>query len=306
MISVEELKNKVKGIFDNKVIGLNIYVLMKNYEIKKLNLVDDKEMEKDLIKGFQDSFYQKIEGLEKVDKYSEADKIENHIYLYDLEDRPIQMQKILENFNSQEIETTTDFLDIEGFLVFIGSETQKIIMYKKHYSMNLLKKDKFLFININNRITRENSEILRFGFSFEFFLVENSIYIPNIEKFERVCKIYDILKKEASKGIEKIEELNIVENTSLLIEEIEKSSFAKKVIKACGENGILNNITKEKLLEYIKNNPRYSINISNYNKIILNSKKAIQNFIKILNEEILISKLTNTEYEVHSKNKFSE
>ena len=88
--------------------------------------------------------------------------------------------------------------------------------------------------------------------------------------------------------------------------EVEKSSFAKKVIKASGENNILNSISKEKLLEFVKNNPHYSIKVNTENKLILNTKKAIQNFIKILNEEILISKLTNTEYEVHSKNKFTE
>jgi hypothetical protein len=305
LLNIEELNNKVKDIFENEIIGINIYVLMKNNELKKLNLVDNQDMENDLIRGFKELFYKTLKELEKIDKYSEADKIENHIYLYDLENKPIQMEKMLENFSSQKIETTTDFLNVEGFLILIGNETQKIVIYKKHYAMNLLKKDKFLFMNIDNRITKANTEVLRFGFNFDFFSLESDIYIPNIAKLERVCKIYDILKKEASKGIKKIEEIDIVENTTLLLDEIEKIGFAKKVIKACGENSILNNISKEKFFEYIKNNPRYSIDISN-NKIMLNTKKAIQNFIKILNEEILISKLTNTEYEVHSKNKFTE
>jgi hypothetical protein len=306
LLNVEELNNKIKNIFENEITGINIYVLMKNNELKKLNLIDDQEMENDLIKGFKESFHQKLKELEKIDKYSEADKIENHIYLYDLANKPIQMEKMLEDFSSQEIETTTDFLNIEGFLILIGSEIQKIVIYKKYYAINLLKKDKFLFMNINDRITKANSEVLKFDFNFEFFLLENNIYIPNIDKLEKICKIYDILKKEASNGIKKIEEINILENTSVLLEELEKSSFAKKVIKACGENGILDNINKEKLLKYVKDNPHYSIKVNTQNKLILNTKKAIQNFIKILNEEILISKLTNTEYEVHSKNKFTE
>lgn len=306
MLNVEELNNKIKNIFENEIIGINIYVLMKSNELKKLNLIDDQEMENDLIKGFKESFYLTLNELEKIDKYSEADKIENHIYLYDLVNKPIQMEKMFEDFTSQEIETTTDFLNIEGFLILIGNEIQKIVIYKKHYAMNLLKKDKFLFMNINDRITKANTEVLRFGFNFDFFSLESDIYIPNIAKLERVCKIYDILKKEASKDIKKIEEIDIIENTTLLLDEIEKIRFAKQVIKACGENSILNNISKEKLLEYIKSNPRYSIQVSTENKLILNSKKAIKNFIKILNEEILISQLTNTEYEVHSKNKFTE
>lgn len=306
MLNIEELKNKIKNIFENEISGINIYVLMKSNEIKKLNLIDDQEIENDLIKGFKESFHKKLKELEKIDKYSEADKIENHIYLYDLEDKPIQMEKMLEDFASQEIDTTTDFLNIEGFLILIGTEIQKIVIYKKHYVINLLKKDKFLFINFNDRITKANSEVLRFNFNFEIFLLENNIYIPNIDKFQDVCKIHDILKKEASNGIKKIEEINILENTSVLLEELERSSFAKKVIKACGENGILDNINKEKLLKYVKDNPHYSIKVNTENKLILNSKKARKNFIKILNEEILISQLTNTEYEVHSKNKFTE
>ena len=279
MLNVEELNNKIKNIFENEITGINIYVLMKNNELKKLNLIDNQEIENDLIKGFKESFYQKLTELEKIDKYSEADKIENHIYLYDLANKPIQMKKMFKVFSSQEIETTTDFSNIEGFLILIGSEIQKIVIYKKHYAMNLLKKDKFLFINFNDRITKVNSEALRFGFSFDFFLLENDIYIPNITKLESVCQIYDILKKEASNGIEKIEELGIVENISLLLTEIEKSSFAKKVIKASGENNILNSISKEKLLEFVKNNPHYSIKVNTENKLILNTKKAIQNFV---------------------------
>ena len=48
MLNIEELKNKVKDIFENEIIGINIYVLMKNNELKKLNLVDDQDIENDL------------------------------------------------------------------------------------------------------------------------------------------------------------------------------------------------------------------------------------------------------------------
>lgn len=48
MLNIEELNNKVKDIFENEIIGINIYVLMKNNELKKLNLVDDQDIENDL------------------------------------------------------------------------------------------------------------------------------------------------------------------------------------------------------------------------------------------------------------------
>jgi hypothetical protein len=48
LLNIEELNNKVKDIFENEIIGINIYVLMKNNELKKLNLVDDQDIENDL------------------------------------------------------------------------------------------------------------------------------------------------------------------------------------------------------------------------------------------------------------------
>ncbi len=115
---------------------------------------------------------------------------------------------------------------------------------------------------------------------------------------QRSFHFENFVRNEASKTIELISAMEIVDNLDRFIALGDQKALtnAKKLMKA--KHSPVLRMDKNILLEKLRTLPRYKgkLEIDNGQIKILNQKQAIE-FIRMLNDSILRSELTDTEYD---------
>lgn len=318
---ISELYTQVDELFD-KPCGIQLYaVLRKNDEeiLKYVNLKDEKDQEDntsyDLMKRFMETIRSLLCDEEdgSVLKLSTADDRKNAIYYYDLDELPYEMELMkvvseqpenIDVFNFQD----DKLKEIIGFIVLIGDANRHIAIYKQQYSISLLNRDKYMLTPIphSNRLKKYEGDILRIDFNCHFFLWDDVIYILDVEKMEKICSFTDIIRKEAEKSIEMIKGIDIVDNVESLSDEIDNMTFARKLTRIYKDSKVIGKVSNDAIIHfaqthsYFKNNP-IKVN-DDQNKFILDTKKSKNAFLKLLNDDLLTSELTEEEYESLAKN----
>ena len=157
-----------------------------------------------------------------------------------------------------------------------------------------------------NRLKRFDQDILRVDFNYQFFLWNDVVYISDIEKMEKICSFHDIVINEARTSIQKIEEINILDNIEVLNDELDNITFARKLTRIYKDSKVLGKVSNQAIIEfslrhhYFKNNPLKLT--ESKDKFILDTKKSKETFIKLMNDDLLTSQLTNSDYESLAKN----
>ena len=103
---------------------------------------------------------------------SEADDRKNVVYKYDIDERPESLNildEILANEEQIHFNFNQDQLsNIKGYLITIGNEGNKIALYKKHHSMNILRRDRFLLVPSGERLVEVQNDVIALDKSFDF------------------------------------------------------------------------------------------------------------------------------------------
>ncbi len=322
MSSKEELYQEIHNLLQEKN-GVSMYGVLKTQEgetVKKINIADEQKCVNNTTQGLLDGFSEVIERKmsdyqedEKILKLSSADERSNGLYYYDLENFPEEMKKMLEVSNSpEEIEMFNfreDSLDrIRAFIVVIGNVEDQIILYKQQYPVSLLKRDRYMLTPIlhENRLKKVEQDILRIDFNYQFFLWKGTVYISDIEKMEKICSFHEIIRNEAKKSIEVIEQMNIIDDVESLTDELENVSFARKLTKIYKDSKVIGKIDNRRIIEFTQSHSYFKSNPLKLNaeqdKFILDTKRSKNTFVKLLNDDLLTSELTRSDYEVLAKN----
>ncbi len=157
-----------------------------------------------------------------------------------------------------------------------------------------------------NRLKRFDQDILRIDFNYQFFLWNDIVYISDIEKMEKICSFHDIIIDEAKKSIQKIEEIQILDNVEVLNDELDNMTFARKLTRIYKDSKVLGKVSNQAIIEfsqkhhYFRNNPLKLTDSKD--KFILDTKRSKETFIKLMNDDLLTSQLTNSDYESLAKN----
>ena len=110
------------------------------------------------------------------------------------------------------------------------------------------------------------------------------------------------VRREAQAAVEYIINAGLLSNSDKLVSYISKDKLTneKKMMKA--KNSPVLKIDKSELIARIRNHSWYKnmIKIEN-NEIIVNSEKEVGQFVKLLNDDILKSELTDVEYDSPAK-----
>lgn len=322
MSSKEELYQEIHNLLQEKN-GVSMYGVLKTQEgetVKKINIADEQKCVNNTTQGLLDGFSEVIERKmsdyqedEKILKLSSADERSNGLYYYDLENFPEEMKKMLEVSNSpEEIEMFNfreDSLDrIRAFIVVIGNVEDQIILYKQQYPVSLLKRDRYMLTPIlhENRLKKVEQDILRIDFNYQFFLWKGTVYISDIKKMEKICSFHEIIRNEAKKSIEVIEQMNIIDDVESLTDELENVSFARKLTKIYKDSKVIGKIDNRRIIEFTQSHSYFKSNPLKLNaeqdKFILDTKRSKNTFVKLLNDDLLTSELTRSDYEVLAKN----
>ena len=288
--------------------------------VKKINIADEHDptdnTAQELLNGFVEAINNKFSSYEdenEIIKLSAADERKNGLYYYDLDELPKEMEVLMKISNPEtDIETFNfkeDSLEnISAFIIVVGNAEESIVMYKQQYPISLLKRDRYMLTPIlhKNRLIKFDQDILRVDFNYQFFLWNDTIYISDIDKMEKICSFHNIIVNEARKSIQAIENMNILDNVDVLLDELDNITFARKLTRVYKDSKVIGKVENAQIIafsqqhSYFRNNP-LKLN-ENKDKFLLDTKKSKNTFIKLLNDDLLTSGLTSNDYEALAKN----
>ena len=304
----EELKENLGKIFvDEKPFGLEVYAVLKqnnNLIMKKFLTTDELNARLSyLIKKVIEQNYllDEIE-LEASDNISDNKK--NCIYdilvteAYD----PFSVINDYKDTNLQYDEE--DSKALMGFLFRMNFNDNHFWAYQQVYPVTMLKKRNSVYAVIaKNKIYDElKKDIIAIGSRIDLLVLGQHIITGNIGLLQNKFGFEKYIRQEARFAIDIIVETGIVTDPEILVRfsSKEKLTNAKKLMKA--KNSPVLRIEKTELINRIGRHSRYSsmIRIDN-GEIQLGSEKDVNSFIKLLNDDIVRSELTETEYDSISK-----
>lgn len=314
----EALQQKLDGLIAQQECGMNLYFILHqqdDYILKKANVKN--EALAPIKTVLRDNLVQLRQMMDEstfaVLNLSGAEDRKNVIYQYDLEEelRPISLMKEVDvnlfndgyftadNHRLFDFNTDT-FEDVDAWIASYGVEGNHIIIYRKTFSLNLLKQGRNLFIFKDaEQIDIVKDDIFRIDGKIDFFLLDNTALIYNISILEKFNDFKDIVQRSARSSIQQIAAVDLVEDIAKLRERAESDiSFARKLIKVTTNALILNVVDKDKIIQFARGHAYLSrrLKVSADNKFDLEKKSAQNLFIQLLDDAFLHSELSSNDY----------
>ncbi len=239
---------------------------------------------------------------------STADERSNCFYEYDLE-LPEELQFLETIIGNDEIETfnfnNDTFAKIDALAIVLADDNNEISLYKKLSSVEVLGRGGYMLWKSNQRLERFEEQLLRISPSFQVLRVEESVIILNLKTIERNFGFHDVIKREATLGLEAINDMGIVSNIDTLEELIENVSFARKLTKIARNSPVIQRrIPNVSIIAFsrthpaIRNKMRYTPDGTQF---ALDTKVSKDLFVKLLNDDFLTSELTQLYYDSLAK-----
>ena len=312
-MNLEKIKEKLNSISQMEGIGINIYFLLKsenNYVLKRANIIENVKIT--IINSYKNSLNSIIQNEDlALLNLSAADDRIHAFYKYDLEEVPEIFDFFNEITNLQNQIPYFSFdldrlVDLEGYFVYFGDHGNNVLFYRKQMSVNLFKQGKiYLVKGHETQFTSIDEEFLRIDGKIDVLKIEDSIYINNIDILERHYEFRNIIINEATASIENISVLQILENIEVLSERINDVAFARKLSKISTTSPVFQ-LPKETIINFVRghltlgNEFRYS---QDGTKILLDTKKSQNFFLRLMNDDFLHSQLTDYDYVTPAKDK---
>ena len=319
-MNVQEIKAAVNDII-SKDTSLNVFFVLTdengNYTKRRADLAQGETTESfiELFRNYLDVTIIQNEEL-SLCGLSNSDGRGNALFTYDYNVFPKDL-KIIHDFDiNNEIRVNTfsfsdDKLnDLKGYLIYLGSMKEGIILYKKHYPVSLIKRDSFLLYKKERRFVKfKGDDILRISGSAQVMKLGTEMYVLDTNNFERNFGFENLILKRASEAIDEIDSIGILEEIQVLKDSAEDISFARKLSKIKEKSPVISlGVSNEDIIEFSKNNPglkgkfKYS---EDGKRIRLDTKASKNDFIKMLNDDFLKSELTKQDYTSIAKDRIT-
>jgi len=234
------------------------------------------------------------------------------IHHYDLEGLPDGLEIINTPLVAEKIPLfnfeTDDLDEVDAFLIKLSSVDHNVVLYKKHYHLNLLKQSKvFYFVKSDERFSKPEEGILRFSFTIDFMKVGDKIIVYDIKCLEREFRFDNILINNAKDKVVEISALNFVENIVELEVYASDKSGARKVLSIKPNSPVLA-LQFDQIKTFVKNHPylkkRLKFN-DDESKFRFHTQVSKIYFIDLLNDNYLTSDLTSIFYKTNAKDEMA-
>lgn len=321
-MTTDNLINEVKSILE-KPYSMQIYLLLKEDSTLSIRLADIEddytapEIRKMFVTFLQSELLENDEL--RIRKLSVADEQVNTIYQYDYEHYPEELRLIKDFDISRAVQAEkfnfhTDSLSrLFGYIIYLGTMNNGLVLFKKHYPIALIKRDSFLLgaIKSAERFERlPEDDIIRLNDSAQLLCVNGRIYILDLKMLERNMGFTELIKKGAEESIEAVRQLEIVEDVQVLTDTLDELSFTRKLSKIKKASPIFRlGLTKETIIQFTQTTPelagkfKYS---EDGTRIRLDTKKSKDAFLKLMNDSFLRSELTRLYYEASAKDNITQ
>ena len=317
-MKIEELKAKIDSVM-NDSYSLQLYFVLKqdNQFVLRLADLEDDSAAPELEKLFINNIRSQV--LENDDltlcQLSTDDERYNAIYHYDYENYPDELG-VFKDFNITTAISTTPKFDFSkddlgtlfGYIIYIGTMQNGIVLFKKHFPISLIKRDSFLLGAVKDKRRFEKvsgEDIIRMNGEVQLLKINEQIYVLNIKMLERNMGFTELVQKAATQTITSIEELGILEDIKVLKNSVADAGFARKLSKVKRTSPIFKlGITKKTIVEFTKTTSELAGKFK-YSEdgltIRLDTKKSKDAFLKLMNDAFLRSELTKQYYEASAK-----
>ncbi len=316
---MDNVKQSIKKVISANPT-LNLYFVLKNnngFEVKKAD-IENENAAPDLCNLFIEQLKCKIVDNEELSivNLSNADERNNALYKYDYDEYPEELKTIKDfeidlqcnenmfNFRNDDIS------QLFAFIIYIGDMTNGITLFKKHYPVTMIKRGTFLLYKRGERLEKfDDTDLFRLNGDFNILKVDDQLYIKDLPVLEKNCGFEELIISRAEKTLETITEKGLVSNMEDLTEAANDISYAKKLSKVLKSSPVINKkIPNNKIIDFCKNNPglkdtfKYTTDGLQF---ILDTKVSRNKFIKLLNDDYLISELTDSYYDSIAKDNIS-
>lgn len=192
-----------------------------------------------------------------------------------------------------------------GFLFRLNiDDTSVFYAFQQVYSVTKLdrKRSIYAYLSRDKAYEEIKKDIISIRHKIDMLILDGHIITGNIGMLESKFGFDKVVRKKAKDTIEMITEAGFVSNIEVLVQASEDSklTIAKKLMHA--SNMPVIKMEKEELIKRVCDHPRYSkvLKIDN-GSIKIENKTDIKNFLKLLNDDIVKSELTDVEYDSVSK-----
>jgi hypothetical protein len=314
-VNIVELKSEIEFFNDNiDEIGVSIYAVLKN-ELNPVKLDIESKALNGLKTLFLDSLNETIiynDELSVLNLSSSDDRV-NAIYQYDV-DIPddlscINSVIITDNLPLMNI-SDTSLLDVQALLIEIGNDEKQMVLYKTMASINIYGRTNFFLKKSDTRLTQIDDEFLRVSSNFQLIRVNDKLFVIDLKSLEKNFGFHEVIKREATLGVNAVESMLLVENTEVLRELIDDVKYARKFTKVAKSSPVIKaRIPNQDIINFCKIFPKLAGKIrfnQAEDKILLDTKVSKDLFIKVLMDDFLTSELTKFHYESVAKDGLDE
>ena len=310
----EELNQEISFLSDaNTTKRISIYVTAANEGLRLFNII---QVDLDELLARYLSLIDEIvinrEEL-SVGNYSTSISRDNMIYLYDLgqEAYTKEMKNMVvagTTMNPDLFVCDESSLEkIDGWYVVINDSEHRVVLYKQVKPLDITYGSKSYYFGCkhdNSIFERKKDSLIRVTPGIQMMYVDDKILLIDMQRLEKSLGLNAILQKEANRIIDFVSQKGFVEDTTKLKEVCKKPSLLKKLNHALFESKT-KDLSKDAIFNYIKEDNKLKFKFNEKgDMLLLDTKAASERFIKLLDDDYLYSKMTNTEYDSVQKDVF--
>lgn len=312
----EELNQRINYCLDENT-GIEIYFGMRGGECKKGNFAAAvQDTIKDMFIGVINT---KILSDEVVlMNLSTADDRKDVIYQYDLEHKSnIQGSELLQlvapSDNGIQFFSFDDdkISDIDSLIIKIGNANNDLVIFRKIPAINNYARmaKSFMFGKRGNIFDLQSNEFVKITPGAEFLLIDEEFFILDLKYFEQTTRFHAPIFMAAHNQIGILGGLGFLEDIAPLIAIVDEDiTLARKLSKINDNSPTLNMLRNGHLslpafIHFTRNHPALNgkFKYSQEGKLSLTTKNHIKYLIKVLNDDYLVSQLTNIAYDSKAK-----
>lgn len=249
---------------------------------------------------------------------SDRDDRANVVYRYDIPDvetsffnkmREVTDQHPVDYFSGDrmfnfDVDTLSD---IDYFIIELGSEDNKVVIYRNKFNVNLMKQAPglFYFNKSGTQLTSINDDILRMDTQIDALMIGEDFLVLNLGYLDSCKEFSTIIKYRAERPVNYIAQLNLVDSVDGLRDRLSESAFARRLMRVMDSSPVVDMPVAD-ILDFVRNHAKLNkvLKVEN-GRISLSTKKSQDYFIKLMNDDILHSQLTKRDYESSAKNRFT-
>lgn len=309
----ERIVERINYIFKDSEYGFEVLVIMKNHELKRMVLYEGSPVKSGKNTNFKEEIKSDIvnsisrDYLSSEAEYEFAEHIadnQNKYYVIEQNDEYRPFQILDTPIDSLDTFSINDREDAKGLLFMFKRDDVKVWGYQHIYAVTVPNKSKKSWLSVQDGDLFKEMALPLFPIAkkVHLLIIGEEIITKDIPLMQRSFGFEAFIRNAALTVIEKVSNINIVDNIEKLLQYAERSklTYAKKMMRI--KSSVVLKMPAEQLLDKIQTLPRWSGKfLLNNNKIVLNTFNHVEKLIDLLDEKYTRSEVTGEEYSTEVK-----